>query len=145
MPVIITIIIAMLLILISWVWHNLGNIEPIKKIFLLLGFFIIIFIITFIIFNISKTDIKYDKQEELEAVRNVLVMFFTIINGLIIGPSISKTANKVYEKEIDKNQLKNRIIAIVIIFLIVIFIECGYMKSIQQEILKIYNNAIIAK
>ena len=32
MPIIITIMIAMFLILISWTWHNLGDIEKIKKI-----------------------------------------------------------------------------------------------------------------
>ena len=31
MPIIITIMIAMFLILISWTWHNLGDIEKIKK------------------------------------------------------------------------------------------------------------------
>ena len=145
MPVIVTLIIAIFLILISWTWNNLGNIDKTKKIITIVISLILMFFVTFIIFNISKQDIQYGSNEQMEVVRNVLVILFTIINGLIVMPFVAKTINKVYEKEIEKEQASKRLIAILVIFIIVVILECGYLKSIQQEILKIYNHALIAK
>ena len=48
MPIIITIMIAMFLILISWTWHNLGDIEKIKKIITMIVLFVLIYIVTLI-------------------------------------------------------------------------------------------------
>ena len=138
MPVVITLIIAIFLILISWTWHNLGSIETPKKVFIIISLIIICFVITIIVFNISKKDITYDLQEEMEAVRNVLVTLFTFINGIIIMPSIAKTINGVREKEIEKTQAKKRLVIAFVIFIIVLIVECGYLKDIQQGILNIY-------
>ena len=84
MPVIITFVIAMFLILLSWTWHNLGNIPQNTKIGTIAISLVIIAFITFLIFNISKNGVQYDSEESMNSVRNVLVLVFTIINGLII-------------------------------------------------------------
>lgn len=142
MPVIITLIIAMFLVLISWVWHNLGNVSQSKKICTIIISFIIVFLITLLLFNISKNEIQYDKPEEMENVRNVLVLVFTIINGLIILPAFTKTLGRINSKEIEKTQAKNHFIFLLVIFVIILFIECGYLKNVQQGILDIYHEAI---
>ena len=142
MPVIITIMIAMFLILISWTWHNLGNIENSKKIITITILLFIIFVITFIVFNISKSDLIYNKEEEMQAVRTILVILFTIINGLIVMPSIAKTLGKIFESDIDKQTAKMRLIITLAIFALILIFECGYLKNIQKEILNIYNEAL---
>ena len=142
MPVIITIMIAMFLILISWTWHNLGNIENSKKIITITILLFIIFVITFIVFNISKSDLIYNKEEEMQAVRTILVILFTIINGLIVMPSIAKTLGKIFESDIDKQTAKMRLIITLAIFVLILIFECGYLKNIQKEILNIYNEAL---
>ena len=134
MPVIITLIIAIFLILISWTWHNLGNIDKSKKIITIIITLIILSIITFIIFNISKS--------EMESVRNVLVFVFTLINGLITMPAIAKMLRRIDENDIEKDEASKKFILILVIFIIIIIFECGYLKNIQQEILNIYTKAL---
>ncbi len=142
MPVIITLIIAIFLILISWTWHNLGNIDKSKKIITIIITLIILSIITFIIFNISKSEIPYNSEEEMESVRNVLVFVFTLINGLITMPAIAKMLRKIDENDIEKDEASKKFILILVIFIIIIIFECGYLKNIQQEILNIYTKAL---
>lgn len=141
MPVIITLIIAIFLILVSWTWHNLGNIDKTKKVGTIIVLLIIMMIITLIVFNISKTNVNYKTEEEMASVRNVLVILFTFINGLIIMPSFAKTISKINDKEITKEQASKRFIIALVIFVVILFIECGYLKDIQNGILNIYHNA----
>lgn len=145
MPVVIALIIVIFFVFISWTWHNLGNIDNSKKVMVIIISLIVLFIITFIMFNISKQDISYNSEQEMQDVRNVLVILFTFINALIIMPIIAKTISKVRENEITQEQFKKRFIIILVVFLIILIFECGYMKSIQQQILNIYLNAIKAK
>lgn len=141
MPVIITIIIAIFLILISWIWHNLGSIDKTKKVITIIIALILMYVITLILFNISKSDLNYNKEEDMLAVRNILVLLFTSINGMIVMPFVAKILNKIYENEIDYEKARKSFIIIFTIFAIIIFFECGYLKNIQQGILDIYNQA----
>lgn len=138
MPAVITLIIAMFLILMSWTWHNLGEIEKTKKVFIIIGLSLISFLVTIVVFNISKNNITYNSQNEMEIVRNVIVALFTIINGLIVMPGIAKIIGGVFNKDIDRQKANRKLVILFIIFVIVLFIECGYMKNIQQGILNIY-------
>lgn len=142
MPVIITFVIAMFLILLSWTWHNLGNIPQNTKIGTIAISLVIIAFITFLIFNISKNGVQYDSEESMNSVRNVLVLVFTIINGLIIMPAFAKTLGRINNREIEKEQARSHFVFIFIVFIIALVIECSYLKGVQQGILDIYNNAI---
>ncbi len=143
MPIIITIMIAMFLILISWTWHNLGDIEKIKKIITMIVLFVLIYIVTLIVFNISKSDILYNSKEAMENVKTILVFLFTMVNGLIIMPFIAKILNKISCNDIDYNDAKKSFLVIFIVFIIVIIFECGYLKDIQNGILNVYNKATL--
>ena len=142
MPVIITFVIAMFLILLSWTWHNLGNIPQNTKIGTIAISLVIIAFITFLIFNISKNGVQYDSEESMNSVRNVLVLVFSIINGLIIMPTFAKTLGRINNREIEKEQARSHFVFIFIVFIIALVIECSYLKGVQQGILDIYNNAI---
>ncbi|MCI8411384.1 MAG: hypothetical protein HFJ40_02885 [Clostridia bacterium] len=141
MPIIIIIIIAIYIILISWIWQSMRDIDRTKKVvFIAIGIFVV-FLITLIIFNISKTGINYQNDDSKKVVRNILVSVFTGINSLIIMPYISKLLNKVHENEIEKETFSKRVVIILIVFLICMFFECGYLKDTQEGILKIYNSS----
>lgn len=143
MPIIITIMIAMFLILISWTWHNLGDIEKIKKIITMIVLFVLIYIVTLIVFNISKSDILYNSKEAMENVKTILVLLFTMVNGLIIMPFIAKILNKISCNDSDYKDAKKSFLVIFILFIIVIIFECGYLKDIQNGILNVYNKATL--
>ncbi len=145
MPIIITVIIAIFLILIGWSWHNLGSLEKGKKIGTIIVELIIIYLLTLIIFNISTNGINYTNPKEIENVRNMLVTLFTFVNGLIVMPMISKIIYRVKEDEITKDQATKKLFVVLVIFAIILFFECGYLKNIQQGILNVINANAVSK
>ena len=76
-----------------------------------------------------------------KSIGKVVVILFTGLNSIsttiTVGRNIKKTEQ---DGEIDTNILFKRLIVIGVIFLICIFLECGYMKDIQLGILNIYNS-----
>lgn len=141
MPIIIIITIAIYIVLIAWTWKNLGSIENTKKIGFIICSLAILFIITTIVFSMSKTNIIYPSKEIEEAVRNVLVTVFAGLNGMIVMPYLGKMLEKVKENEIKKEEFLRKLIIIGSVFVICIFFECGYLKDTQEGILQIYQKA----
>ena len=137
MAVIFIIIAILFLILLGWMWNNLGNIENSTKITCIIGGLVIVYIMTFIIYNISKIGIAYESKDAMKMIRTVFVMIFTIINGYIILPYIFKKLDQVNNEEIENEKLKKSIIILVIIILILGIFEKSYLGSIQQGILSI--------
>ena len=127
-------------ILIAWTWQSLGTIEKSKKIAYILIGIILMFVITLIIFQTTKGGINYENAQIKANVQNVLVIIFTGINAIIVMPQIGRMLDKVSEGEIEKDALKKKLIILLIIFIICILIERGYMKSTQEGILEIYNS-----
>lgn len=133
------IVIVLLLVLFGWTWNSLGNIEKTTKIACIIGGLIVVFIITFVIYNISKIGITYENKEIMKIVRNVFVSLFTIINGYIILPYAFRKLEQINNDEIEGEQLKKSIIILVIIILAVGIFESSYLGSIQQGILSMIN------
>ena len=135
---------AVIIFIISfiWVWHNMGNIEKPKKIaFIIIGTGIM-YLLTLIIYNIASPNITYPSEEIKQAVNNVLMIVFTGLNTLIFLPWIANLLDKILEEEIDKDQAKTRIIVLLVILILCIFIEKGYLESTQEGIINIYNNEV---
>ena len=136
MAVIISLIeIILLLVLLGWTWHSLGNIEQPTKIACIIGGLVVVYIITLVIYNISKIGIVYENKEAMKLIQNVFVSLFTIINSYIILPYVFRKLDQINNEEIEKEQLKKSIIILVIIILVMGIFESSYLGSIQQEIL----------
>lgn len=136
MAIIIVVIIAIYAIAITWIWKNLGEIEKNKKILYIAVGILIMYILTLIIFNISKSGINYQNAEGEKIVKNVFVLIFTSINSMIVLPYIAKLLDKVHEDEIEKSAFSKKIIILIIIFIICMILECGYLTSVQEGIIK---------
>ncbi len=132
---------AILIFVVSmiWMWHNLGNIEKPRKIaFMIIGL-LIMYGFTAILYTISSSNIAYPSEEIQKTVSNTLILVFTGLNALIFLPFIANLVDKILEEEIDKKQAKRRIIILLIIFVICVFVEKGYLGSTQEGIINIYN------
>lgn len=138
--VIFVIILILFLVLIKWTWHNLGSIEKNKKIAYIIVGILLTFILTSIIYNISKIGITYTDEGVMNTIRNILVIVFTIVNGYILLPYIFKIIDKVNNEEIQKDQLKKKVLLIIVIFIIVLIIEKNYLNNTQLGILQIMDN-----
>ncbi len=139
MAFIILVTIILFLVLFGWTWSNMIGIEQNKKIAYIFISTIIMFCITFVIFTISKTGVKYENENMVVPIRNLLVSVFTAFNGYIVIQYIAKVLGKLNEEEIELSEAKRRIIKILVIFLVIAVIECWYLKHIQNGILGVYN------
>lgn len=135
--VVITLIIVYF-ILIAWTWQSLGSIEKMKKIaFILIGM-ILLYGITLVIFQTTKGEIDYQNLEMKNHVQSILVTIFTGMNGIIVLPQLGKILDKIKEEEIEKEKLFKRLFILMIVFVLCVIIERGYMRDTQEGILKIY-------
>ncbi len=123
---------------IAWTWHSLGEIEQKKKVIFIFIGIILIYGITW--FICPKSGIDYQKVEMKKQIQNILVLIFTGINAIIVMPQIGKLLEKIKENEIEKEKLKKRIILLIILFILCIFFERGYMKDTQEGILRVYQS-----
>lgn len=142
MAFIIIVSIVIYFVLIAWTWQSLGFIEKTKKVGIIVIEIFLTYIITLIVFQIAKGDITYPNANIQNSIKNMLVAIFTGINGLIVMPQIGKMLDKINEDEIEKEQLTKRVIILLIIFIICLVFESGYMKNTQEGILKIYQTML---
>lgn len=126
-------------VLIAWTWQSLGFIEKNKKVVFIIVGIIIMYAITWIIYQITKVGVEYPNEEMKNSIQNILVAIFTGINGMIIMPQIGKMLDKINEDEMKKQEFTKKLIILMIVFVISIIIEIGYMKDTQQGIVKIYH------
>lgn len=140
MPLIIIIIMAVYLVLIAWTWNSLENIEKTKKIAVIAIGVFLTYIITLIIFSISKAGIDYGNIPNQSTMKNILVILFTGINGIVLLPYVAKILGKINENEIEKDVVKRKIVILIIVFMICMFFECGYLKDTQKGMINIYNS-----
>ncbi len=127
-------------ILIAWTWQSLGSIEKTKKVVMILIGIILIYGITWIIFQTTKQGMNYQNIEMQNSVQNMLVAIFSGINGMIVMPQMAKMLAKIEENEIEQEQFIKRIGILVIIFVICLIFERGYMRDTQEGILKVYHS-----
>lgn len=135
--IIITTIIIYLIVL-AWTWHNLSGIEHGKKIIYTIVGLIVMYIITMITFNISKTGITYENPEMEKDIGNMLILIFAGLNSLIVLPYISRLLSRINDDDIEKNQVSKRIMVIIVVLVLCLIMESGYLKDIQKGIINVY-------
>lgn len=135
MTVILTIMIVLFLVLIGWMWNSLGSIERKTKIICMICGLVVVYVITFIIYNISKIGITYENQEAMKTVRTVFVILFTIVNGYIILPYIFRKLELINDGKMEKEKLIRNIIILLIIIVVLAIFEILYLENSQQTIL----------
>lgn len=140
MSLIVIVILAIYFVLIAWSWHSLGAIQKLNKFVIVIIGILMMYVITLIVFNFSKMGVNYDSVDIQKNIKNILVAVFTGINGIIILPQLYKVIEMIKEDDIDGKKALRRIALLIIVFIICIVFECGYMKDTQEGILKIYNS-----
>lgn len=136
---IIMIALVIYFVLIAWTWQSLGFIEKNKKIAFTVVGIIVMYAITWIIYQITKAGVEYPNIEIQKSIQNVLVVIFTGINGIIVMPQVGRMLDKINEDEMEKEEFIKKLVILMIVFIIGVIIEMGYMKDTQQGIVKIYH------
>lgn len=142
MPIIIIITLAIYLVLAIGTWHYLGSVEKNKKIIFILIGIIVSYLITLIVFSISKSGIIYPNLQIGNAIQNVIVAVFSSLNGILFLPYLGRLCDKIHEDEITKGQFQKRVCILVVIVIFMLILETNYLKNMQTGILDIYQNAV---
>jgi len=137
MPLIIIMIFILYSVVIGWTWNNLGDVDKIKKILIIAGEMIAIFVITLIAYAISKNGIDYTNKDVESSIKTVIVALFTGFNSLIILPLLNKQIIKLKEKEAEEKSIIKKLAIMFLIFIVCLIFECGYMKDTQKGILQV--------
>ena len=132
-------IIIIYLLVIAWSWNSLEETETPKKLLVIFAGIVAVFLITQIVFSMSKSGVNYENNDMEKSVGQVIVLLFTGVNSLVI-PFIARTFKKKENGEIEDTVFKVRMIIICVIFLICLFLECGYMTDTQEGILRVYQS-----
>lgn len=90
MPLIIIMIFVLYTVVIGWMWNNLGDVDKVKKLIIIFVEILVMYILTLILFNISKSGIDYTNKEIEGVVRNTIVILFTGFNSLLVLPFSNK-------------------------------------------------------
>ena len=99
-------IIIIYFILVAWTWQSLGFFEKPKKVAYLVIGFIIMYVITLIAFQTTKSGIQYENAQMQQDVQNIIVLLFTGINGIIVMPQVGKILDKVNDNEKEQRNQK---------------------------------------
>lgn len=117
------------------IYHNLYNYDKSNKIRIIVVGYIITFILTLVLCNISKSGINTNSNN-LTIVNNTSILLFSPINAIIAIPYVCNLLNKYKKDTITKTQLQTKIIIFCIILLIILLLEVGYIKEFEVNLLK---------
>lgn len=137
MPIVIMTITITFLVLITWTYRSLGEMETKKKILWIIVELAIILIATYITYSISRNEVVYPNEESKTYIQNVLVLLFSGINGLFVMPFVSRRVETAYQEDMTIDKLIKRIMLGIAILVVLLFLECGYMASTQSGILRV--------
>ena len=130
------IIIILFAVLFLWIWNNIKDFEDNSQ---KIKFYIIgvaaLFLITFIIFNISKIGITYPNKEILKQVRRIAILLSVPVNGYLSLPHIAKIISDIKSNSIDDEKSKKRIIILATIIFLAIIFEVFYLKDFQKGLI----------
>lgn len=139
MALISAIILIMFLILLAWTWNSLGTIEKKTKIICIICGIIAVYLLTLIVFSISKIGINYENKETMKTIQNVFVMIFSIMNGYIILPFVFKKLEQINNDELEKENLIRSILIFAFIIIVIAIFEVSYLGNVQNRILSMVN------
>lgn len=117
------------------IYHNLYNYDKSNKIRIIVVGYIITFILTLVLCNISKSGINTNSNN-LTIINNTSILLFSPINAIIAIPYICNLLNKYKKDIITKTQLQTKTIIFCIILLIILLLEVGYIKEFEVNLLK---------
>ena len=134
------IIFILFVIYIIWTWRSTEGFETIvmRISYILIGT-IFITIITLILFQISKIGVPYPKDEMIGEVRKIVLLIFIPINGFIVLTQFSSVVANIKSGIVSKEEMSKKVKRLLIIFAVMIILECFYFRHIQAGLIQIIN------
>ena len=135
------IVFLLFVVYLVWTWNSTKEFEDLKiRIAYILVGTLFIAMVTLILFTISKIGVNYPKKEMVGQVQKIVLLVFTPINGFIVLTQFSSVFQQIRSGMVSKDQMEKKIKRLLIIFAILIIIECIYFNNVQYGIIKIINS-----
>ena len=132
MEIIINVFIAILnFAAILVIYKSLSHIEMKNRILLIIIGEMLMYIILFIIYGISSTDID---ETIVNSSRQIMIFTFLPINVIGIELPLLLTLKKFQQKDIKEEIFKKRMLFSLIISIIILIIEFCYIKDLQRGV-----------
>ena len=134
------IVFLLFVVYIVWTWNSTKEFEDqkIRIAYLIVGT-LFIAMVTLIIFLVSKIGVNYPKKEMVGQVQKIVLLVFTPINGFLVLTQFSSVFQQIRSGMVSKEKMDKKIKTLLIVFTILIIIECIYFKNVQYGIIKIIN------
>lgn len=135
------IVFLLFVVYIVWTWNSTKEFEDqkIRIAYLIVGT-LFIAMVTLIIFLVSKIGVNYPKKEMVGQVQKIVLLVFTPINGFVVLTQFSSAFQQIRSGMVSKEKMDKKIKTLLIVFTILIIIECIYFKNVQYGIIKIINS-----
>ena len=126
---------------IIWTWSSTKEFEtPVVRVSYIFIGTIFITLLTVALFQISRIGVIYPNDEMIGEVQKIVLLIFVPINGFIVLTKCAGLFAQIKGDMLSKEDLKKKIRNYIIIFVIMIALECIYFKRIQFGIINIVNS-----
>lgn len=134
------IVFILFVVFIVFAWNSTKDFETIvmRISYIAIGTLFIV-LLTLLLFGLSSIGVEYPKQEMIGEVRRIILLVFTPINGVIVLTQFSGVVANVKSGMISKEDMEKKIKKLLIIFAIMIIIECIYFRHIQAGLIEVIN------
>lgn len=132
------IVIALYALLFVWVKANMNSFEKGKVIKWIVIGGVITLVISIILVIGNKIELQNKQIQNTMNIVNICIL--APINALISLPYMASIRNRLKQKVITEEKAKRKWIIAIIIFVIILCIESGYVKSFQDILLAIQKN-----
>lgn len=114
-------------------YKSLGEIDVKSKIIILLAGVILMYTLLYIIYSISSSGIE---AKVAQASKQILIFTFLPINIMCTITPIMVQFKKLKQEDINNDKFKKKVILYTLIGVLILIIECIYIKDIQRGIEK---------
>lgn len=135
MTVILIFIILLNIVSIVLMYYCLADLAKKEKLIFIAAGTAIMYILTSIVYWISTNSIEITQVSETG--KDLIVFLFVPINAIVVLPLFAKSYYRFKIGALDIKILRNRGVALLIILLIVLILECIYFKNIQEQVVNL--------
>lgn len=132
MLIIVLFIIILNAVSIILMYRSLNNISQKEKLIYIAAGTVLMYFLTSIIYWISTRNIEI--TEVSRTGKDLIIFLFVPINGIVVLPIFAKSYCKFRDNKLSSRVFRNRGIALGIILLIILIIECAYFENIQKQV-----------
>lgn len=132
MLIIILFIIVLNAVSIILMYRSLNNISSKEKLIYIAAGTVLMYFLTSIIYWISTRNIEI--TEVSRTGKDLIIFLFVPINGIIVLPLFAKSYCKFKDNKLSSRVFRNRGIALGILLLIILIVECAYFENIQRQV-----------